>query len=113
MDDRANESVSRTFPDLPPGTYTVSETVPENWELTGITCTPEAAATITGTEVAITLAPEGAVTCTFNDLRIDPPPPPEPTPDPPLPGPTHRARLRRPRRRSHLPRLRRPPSFES
>ncbi len=84
VDNRANESVSRTFPDLPPGTYTVSELVPENWELTGITCTPDAAATITGAEVAITLAPEGAVTCTFNDRRLRPPPPPDP-PDPPLP----------------------------
>ena len=84
VDDRANDSVSRTFTDLPPGTYTVSELVPDNWELTGIDCTPEAAATTNGAEVEITLVTEGAVTCTFNDRRIDPPSPP-PTPDPPPP----------------------------
>ena len=33
-------SVSRIFSRLAPGTYTVSEIVPEEWELTGITCTP-------------------------------------------------------------------------
>ena len=87
VDNRANESVSRTFPDLLPGTYTVSELVPENWELTGITCTPEDAATTTGAEVAITLVTGGAVTCTFNDQRIDPPPRPPQPPQPPPPDP--------------------------
>ena len=86
VDDRAGETVSRTFPNLPPGTYTVSEMVPADWELTGIACTPAAAATIAGTVVAITLAPGGSVTCTYRDLRIDPPVPPEP-PDPPQPIP--------------------------
>ena len=85
VDDRPNESVSRTFPNRPPGTYRVNELVPNNWALTGIACTPEAAATTTGTEVAITLVPEGAVTCTFNDRRIDPLAPPEPDPPPPAP----------------------------
>jgi uncharacterized repeat protein (TIGR01451 family) len=90
VDDRTNGSVSRTFPNRTPGTYTVSETVPEDWTLTGTACTPEAAATPTanGTGVAITLAAGGAVTCTFNDLRIDPLAPPEPTPEPtPAPNP--------------------------
>ncbi len=88
VDNRKNETVSRTFPEPAPGTYTVSELVPDDWELTGVTCIPEGAATSTdtGTGVAITLAAEGAVTCTFNDLRIDPPAP-EPTPEPPLPAP--------------------------
>jgi uncharacterized repeat protein (TIGR01451 family) len=86
VDDRANESVSRTFTDLAPGTYTVSEIVPDNWELTGVTCTPDGSATTIGTGVAITLVTQGAVTCTFNDRRIDPPVPPTP-PDPPPPDP--------------------------
>ena len=101
VDDRADESVSRTFPGLTPGTHTVSELVPEDWELTGITCTPEGAGAITGTQVAITLAPEDAVTCAFNDRRTRPPVPPDPVvppgpPEPPTslepaPPPTPRA----------------------
>ena len=87
VDNRANESVSRTFPDLSPGTYTASETVPENWELTGIDCAPETAAVVSGDQVAIELVPNGAVTCTFNDRRIDPPPPPTPPDPPPPPDP--------------------------
>ena len=89
VDDRTDESVSRIFTPLAPGTYTVSEMVPEDWELTGITCTPAAAAVIAGTQVTITLAPGGSVVCTYNDTRIDPPVPPEPPepqpPEPPAP----------------------------
>ena len=48
VDDREDESVSRIFTPLPPGTYTVSEMVPEDWELTGIACTPATAAVISG-----------------------------------------------------------------
>jgi uncharacterized repeat protein (TIGR01451 family) len=87
VDDGANQSASRTFSPLAPGTYTVREIVPEDWELRGITCTPASAATITGPLATITLAPGGAVTCTYDDLRIDPPVPPEP-PVPPAPPPT-------------------------
>ena len=84
VDDQTDESVSRIFTNLSPGTYTVSEMVPEDWELTGITCTPATAAVIAGTQVTITLAPNGSVVCTYNDTRIDPPVPPEP-PEPPVP----------------------------
>jgi uncharacterized repeat protein (TIGR01451 family) len=89
VDDLADENASKVFPNLTPGTYTVSEMFPDNWELTGITCTPQTAAEIAGTQVRITLAPGGSVVCTFNDTRIDPPPPPEPPepPGPPPPGP--------------------------
>ena len=101
VDDRTDESVSRIFTNLAPGTYTVSEMVPEDWELTGITCTPAAAAVIAGTQVTITLAPGGSVVCTYNDTRIDPPVPPEP-PEPPVPPeppcrPCRRSRPCRPR----------------
>ena len=95
VDDRAEENVSKTFTNLAPGTYTVSELVPEDWELTGITCTPPGAAVIAGPQVTITLAPNASVVCTYNDTRIDPPVPPEPpdpgpeppTPEPPTPEP--------------------------
>jgi hypothetical protein len=87
VDDGANQTASRTFPNLPPGTYTVRELVPDNWELTGITCTPASAATIIGPLVTITLASGGSVTCTYADVRIDPPVPPKP-PEPPAPPPT-------------------------
>jgi uncharacterized repeat protein (TIGR01451 family) len=85
VDDGKDESTaSRTFANLAPGTYTVTETVPDDWELTGITCTPGKTAVITGPQVAITIAPGDAVVCTYRDTRIDPPVPPEP-PIPPTP----------------------------
>ena len=91
--------MSRTFSPLAPGTYTVSEMVPEDWELTGITCTPATAAVIAGTQVTITLAPGGSVVCTYNDTRIDPPVPPEPPePQPPEPPEPPGRRSRRPPR---------------
>jgi uncharacterized repeat protein (TIGR01451 family) len=86
--DDGGTAASKIFAGLAPGTYTVSETVPENWELTGITCFPASAATITGPEVSITLAPASAVVCTYGDERVTPPIPPEPTPEPPTPTPT-------------------------
>jgi uncharacterized repeat protein (TIGR01451 family) len=91
VDQAGGTSSSKVFGPLPPGTYTVSETVPANWELTGISCIPAAAATIAGPQVTITLAPEGAVVCTYGDRRLEPPAPeptPEPTPTPPGPTPT-------------------------
>jgi uncharacterized repeat protein (TIGR01451 family) len=86
VDDRADGSGSRTFTNLGAGTYTVSETVPANWDLTSITCTPAGAAAISGTEVTITLSAGGSVVCTYNDRRVAPPTPPEP-PHPPVPPP--------------------------
>jgi uncharacterized repeat protein (TIGR01451 family) len=86
VDDRADGSGSRTFTNLGPGTYTVSESVPANWQLRGISCTPEQAAVVSGTQVTITLAAGSAVVCTYNDRRVEPPTPPEP-PHPPVPPP--------------------------
>jgi uncharacterized repeat protein (TIGR01451 family) len=85
VDEAGGTSSSKAFGPLPPGTYTVSELVPNLWELTGVTCIPGSAAMIVGAEVTITLAPEGAVVCRYNDRRLEPPviePPPEPTPEP-------------------------------
>ncbi|HEY7632899.1 MAG TPA: VWA domain-containing protein [Thermoleophilaceae bacterium] len=83
VDDGSGTS-SKIFTGLVPGTYTVSELVPQDWELTGVTCTPAAAGAITGADVTITLAPNASVVCTYSDLRTDPPVPPEP-PNPPVP----------------------------
>jgi uncharacterized repeat protein (TIGR01451 family) len=88
VDDGKSTSSSKVFEQLTPGTYTVSELVPEDWELTGIACVPASAATIAGTQVTITLAPAGSVTCTYSDNKVEPPTPPEPpTPTPPTPTP--------------------------
>jgi uncharacterized repeat protein (TIGR01451 family) len=85
VDDGKNDPASsRTVPGLAPGTYTVREIVPADWALSGVTCTPAAAAAIAGSEVTITLASGGSVVCTYRDTRIDPPVPPEP-PTPPAP----------------------------
>jgi uncharacterized repeat protein (TIGR01451 family) len=90
VDDRTNQQSSRTFTNLMPGVpYTVSELVPDNWELIGITCDPDAAAVIAGPQATITLPPGGAAVCTFHDVRIDPPPVDPPVdPDPPQDAPT-------------------------
>ena len=98
VDGEDGTTSSKVFGPLPPGTYTVTETVPADWELTGISCTPSTAAVVSGAQVTITLAPEGAVVCTYDDTRVDPPVPPEPPPRPsrPTPGqPTPRSRHRR------------------
>ena len=91
--DDGTASASRVFTGLAPGTYTVSEQVPADWELLGVTCS-DPSVTITGGQVSIPLAPGGAVVCTYRDRRIDtpvPPPPEPPTPptppDPPAPPP--------------------------
>jgi uncharacterized repeat protein (TIGR01451 family) len=89
--DDGNDGVaaSRTFRDLQPGTYTFSELVPANWELTGIDCDPAGAAAISGAQVTITLAAGGSVTCSYSDRRLPTPPgpPPPPPPTPPAPPP--------------------------
>jgi uncharacterized repeat protein (TIGR01451 family) len=90
VDQAGGTASSKVFGPLPPGTYTVSELVPNHWQLTGVTCIPVSAATIAGGEVTIRLAPEGAVVCRYNDRRLEPPvtePPPEPNPEPPGTGP--------------------------
>jgi uncharacterized repeat protein (TIGR01451 family) len=83
VDAPGGDESSRIFSGLAPGTYTFREEVPENWELTGITCT-DPTVVITGPEVAVTLGPNESVVCTYHDLRNDPPVPPEP-PEPPQP----------------------------
>jgi uncharacterized repeat protein (TIGR01451 family) len=85
VDAKGRDASSKVFTNLVPGTYTVQELVPPDWALTGVACIPAAAATITGAEAAITLAPGGSVVCTYSDRRNDLPTLPEPEPEP---GPT-------------------------
>ena len=92
IDDEKGTAPSKIFSGLTPGTYTVSELVPANWQLTGITCVPSSAGLVDGAQVTITLAPESSVVCTYADLRTEPPTPtpsPEPSPEPtPTPTPS-------------------------
>jgi len=88
VDAKGKDTSSKVFTNLVPGTYTVQELLPPDWALTGVACIPAAAATITGAQAAITLAPGGSVVCTYNDRRNDQPIPPEPTPVPPTPVPS-------------------------
>jgi uncharacterized protein (DUF2141 family) len=61
----SNGTAQRSFPDLSPGTYSVAETVPDGWELSGATCS-------NGDDpAAITLAAGEAVVCTFENLKED------------------------------------------
>ena len=48
-----------------PGTYTVDETVPENWTLEGISC-----GTVEGDGTTIELAPGQVVTCVFTNAAV-------------------------------------------
>ena len=82
-DERGGSSASRVFTGLAPGTYTVRELVPENWELNDVVCS-EPSAVVSGPEVTITIGPNEAVVCTYRDRRVDPPGPPVP-PIPPTP----------------------------
>jgi uncharacterized repeat protein (TIGR01451 family) len=84
-DGKDGTTASQTFTDLAPGAYTVRELVPDNWSLTGVSCSDPGVA-ITGGEVSITLAAGGAVACAYRDTRNQPPAPPEP-PAPPPPAP--------------------------
>ena len=70
--DCVHESASRTFTGLTAGTYTVSELVPEDWELTGITCDPGTAVVISGMQVRLTLAPGGAVDWELTGIACTP-----------------------------------------
>jgi uncharacterized repeat protein (TIGR01451 family) len=84
VDSGSGSSSSRIFTDLAPGTYSFRELVPDDWALTGDSCTPGGAATVDGPSVTITLAAGGSVVCTYRDAQNQPPVPPEP-PEPPTP----------------------------
>jgi LPXTG-motif cell wall-anchored protein/uncharacterized repeat protein (TIGR01451 family) len=52
---------------VPPGLTTVTETPETGWDLTDITCTGSTAGVESGTGVALTLADDDSVTCTFTN----------------------------------------------
>ena len=61
----------RVFPDLPPGTYTVSETVPPGWTRSDTVCTdPTGDTTVAGATATIQLAAGEDVTCTYTDTAL-------------------------------------------
>jgi hypothetical protein len=65
---------SRASGPLDPGTYAVSEIVPEGWSLTSAVCDDESAPGEIGLQAGET------VTCTFTNSEDGPPPPPPPSP---------------------------------
>src|SRR5690606_28936251 len=69
VDDGSGASASRTFA-VPPGTYTVTASVPAGWTLAGITCTSPGP-TFAGTGVTIPLAGGQSIACTFRNPRGD------------------------------------------
>ena len=56
--------------ELVPGTYSVTETVPAGWDLTGLSCTdPSGAPAIAGNKATINLAAGETVHCTFTNTK--------------------------------------------
>jgi hypothetical protein len=63
-------SNTRGFPDLKPGDYTVTESVPGGWELTDLTCSDTLNTSTSGATASITLDPGEDVTCTYEDTQL-------------------------------------------
>jgi len=58
------------LPNLAPGIYAISESVPADWQLSGIACAdPTNDTTTSGSTATIHLAPGETVACTFTDTR--------------------------------------------
>jgi hypothetical protein len=78
---------SHTWSELGAGTFALTETVPEGWQLSGVTCESDdegpAATVAVAAGVSITLEDAEDVTCTFvNTKTTIPTIPPTPSPDP-------------------------------
>jgi hypothetical protein len=71
LDDDANGTLpsTRTFSNLLPGTYAVTETAVVGWDLTDLQCTAGGSADLQNQKAAITLAAGGGVTCTFTNTQ--------------------------------------------
>ena len=67
-----DDGQSHTFEDLAPGTYLVSELVPENWALSNIDC-GNVNVFANGNAVSVPLAAGDNVTCTFSNTGSTPP----------------------------------------
>lgn len=58
------------LPNLAPGTYTISESVPAEWQLSALACTdPTNNSTTSGSAAIVNVAPGETVACTFTDTR--------------------------------------------
>lgn len=66
-------SNATAFASVAPGNYTVTETVPAGWNLTGLTCSNGSTVTLGTATANVAVAANEAVTCTFTDTRILPP----------------------------------------
>jgi uncharacterized repeat protein (TIGR01451 family) len=63
---------SRTFDNLAPGTYTVTEAIPAGWVLSGLTCDDGSSTNLTTATATVELAAGENVTCTFSNEGITP-----------------------------------------
>lgn len=64
----ATLSNTKTFAELLPGTYSVTETATNGWDLSGLTCTG-GGTQVDGATVSITLAPGANVSCTYTNRQ--------------------------------------------
>jgi hypothetical protein len=69
MDDGTSNTSSKTFTDVLPGTYTVTEANVPNWTLSGISCGEGVTTRVSGSELTLVVAPGANITCTFVNER--------------------------------------------
>ncbi|HEY5114797.1 MAG TPA: hypothetical protein VIJ00_04680, partial [Nakamurella sp.] len=70
---RLTNGESRTFGGLAPGSFTVAETLPAGWQLTGIACmdpTGDTVVDVSATQAAVALGDGESITCTFTNAAI-------------------------------------------
>ena len=65
----------KAFSGLPVASYTFTEAATAGWDLTGIVCTPAAAAVVNGSGATVTLTAGASVTCVFTNKKVVAPPP--------------------------------------
>lgn len=70
LDDDSNATLpnSKTFTDLLPGTYTVSEMATAGWDMSGVSCSG-GGTQVAGAAVSITLVPGANVSCTYTNRQ--------------------------------------------
>jgi hypothetical protein len=69
----AGAEASRTFADIAPGSYDVTEQVPATWKLIGVNCsdpTQDSVTSLAAARATINLAAGESVTCTFDDTKL-------------------------------------------
>lgn len=68
--DTTGNTGSVTFTDVMVGTYSVSELVPDGWDLSQLACAGTAGSSATATVGTIVLTPGATVTCTFTNTQL-------------------------------------------